>query len=222
MPPRIEGESPGSRSRVWREVSRWTGSPSSCRYRSWRSSEACSSGSTATCSVPVWRYPAERPASSSSSAMNDGYRAAESRLSATTAASPNSASPTGAIIPAAKFEEPDPGSGSTTATLRPARAARQATDRPITPPPMTAASTRFLRCSSSLRGGLRRADPIKAIAHAENGGDAERDLCEGLELLAEPADVDVDGLGVAIEAVSPDRRDDRLAGEHPAGVAEQQ
>src|SRR5580700_5110715 len=148
--------------------------------------------------------------------MNDGYRAAESRFTATTASSPNSASPTGAIIPAAKFDAPDPGSGSTTATLSPARAARHATDRPMTPPPMTAASTRLLR------GLVDCADPVEAVSHPEHGGDPERDLCEGLELLAEPANVHVDGLGIAVEAVAPDRRDDRLTREHPSGIAQQE
>jgi len=144
-------------------------------------------------------------------------------LIATTASSPNSASPMGAIIPAAKWELPDPGSGSTTATLSPARAARQATDRPMTPPPMTAASTRLLRCLVEFYGDGSIA-PIRSRRYPtpEHGGDAEGDLGEWLELLTEPPDMHVDGLRVPVEAVAPYRSDDRLAREHPAGVAQQQ
>ncbi len=47
---------------------------------------------------------------------------------------------TGASIPAAAQEAPLPGDGSTTVTAIPAWAARQATARPITPPPTTTTS----------------------------------------------------------------------------------
>src|ERR1019366_8768901 len=64
--------------------------------------------------------------------------------------------------------------------------------------------------ASSLRGRLDRADSVQAVADAEDRGDPEGDLGEWLELLAEPAHVDVHRLGVAVEAISPHSRDDRL------------
>ena len=49
----------------------------------------------------------------------------------------------------------------------------------------------------------------------------KRQRLEGLEFLAKPADMDVDGLALAKELRTPDAPDQLLAGVHPARVGEQ-
>src|ERR1700686_5782554 len=74
----------------------------------------------------------------------------------------------------------------------------------------------------SLGGRLVCADSVEPVSDSEGGGDPEGYLREGLELLAEPPDMHVHGLGIAVEAVAPHRSDDRLTREHPSGVAQEQ
>ena len=88
-----------------------------------RSRSARSPGSTATTNVPRVRRPGSAPAATSSPA-NAGQRRSEAVPSASISASPGAASVTGASIPPATREAPDPGAGSCTVTANPADAAR--------------------------------------------------------------------------------------------------
>ena len=85
-----------------------------------------------------------------SSAQKSSYIAALRRPSSSSSRSPNSASATGASMPAATCQAPGSPS-SITVTRRPRRAARQAHARPIGPPPMTATSDES--CAGATGGG---------------------------------------------------------------------
>src|SRR4051794_34172329 len=100
------------------------------------------------------------PVASSSSAANAGQSAADSRLSRNSSSSPKSASVTGASMPAATDDAPQPGvPRSSTTTRSPVWAARQAAASPAMPAPTTA--------TSSLRSvflSLRRHYPDQVLA----------------------------------------------------------
>ena len=109
------------------------------------------------------------PERSASSAANAGQRPADSRLSASSASSPNSASVTGASMPAATPEAPAPGSSrSSTQDAQPALRRRQAEASPITPAPTTTTSYSLVArrvhrsvasCGGRRAGSLRRHYP---------------------------------------------------------------
>src|SRR3954469_17499030 len=105
------------------------------------------------------------PVASSSSAANAGHSAADSRLSRSKSSSPKSASVTGASIPAATEDAPQPGSArSRTTTRSPDWAARQADVRPAMPAPSTATS-KFSCVSFSLR--RHYPDQVLAVGGAQ-------------------------------------------------------
>src|SRR4051812_23037342 len=100
------------------------------------------------------------PVAASSSAANAGHIAADSRFSRSSSSSPKSASVTGASIPAATDEAPQPGSPrSNTTTRSPDWAARHADARPATPAPTTTTSKERLVLVS-----LRRHYPDQVLA----------------------------------------------------------
>src|SRR4051794_14316248 len=100
------------------------------------------------------------PVASSSSAANAGHAAADSRFRASSSSSPKSASVTGASMPAATDDAPQPGSPrSRTTTRSPFWAARHADARPAMPAPTTATSK--LR---SVSISLRRHYPDQVLA----------------------------------------------------------
>lgn len=92
-------------------------------------------GSPATTTVPDGSKPMVDPTPSSNAAANAGQRAAPAIRRWASDSSPKNASLAGASMPAATQAAPRPGSGSHTATVRPARASVQAEVRPMTPPP---------------------------------------------------------------------------------------
>ena len=140
-PPRTRGERPDSSRRQSRPDSHSASRPSDRWSSCSRRSSSASSRSTAATKAPLSRYARSIPVRSASSAANDGHAAALSRFSPRSASSPNSASVTGASIPAATPDAPAPGSPrSTTSTDRPDCAMRQAQDNPMIPPPTTTVS----------------------------------------------------------------------------------
>src|SRR3954451_18144874 len=101
------------------------------------------------------------PLASSSSAAKAGHSAADSRLSRKSSSSPKSASVTGASMPAATDDAPQPGvPRSRTTTRSPLWAARHADARPAIPAPTTATLkvVRFVFLS------LRRHYPDQVLA----------------------------------------------------------
>src|SRR3954447_5920483 len=100
------------------------------------------------------------PVISSSSLANAGHSAADSRLSRSSSSSPKSASVTGASIPAATEDAPQPGRPrSRTTTRTPDWAARRADARAATPAPTTATSK-----VRSVFFSLRRHYPDQVLA----------------------------------------------------------
>src|SRR3954468_3377719 len=100
------------------------------------------------------------PPAASSSAAKPGHIAADSRLSRSSSSSPKSVSVTGASIPAATDDAPEPGSPrSTTTTRSPDWAVRHAEARPAMPAPTTATSEELLILVS-----LRRHYPDQVLA----------------------------------------------------------
>ncbi len=100
-----------------------------------------------------------RPDSASSSSRNGCQRRWLSTQSGDRPSPPGSCSAAAASMPVAARLAPSPAvPRSTTATARPARASRQATERPISPAPITATSARSGRRSvpSEVAGPLRR------------------------------------------------------------------
>src|SRR4051794_31792665 len=141
---RSAGASAGSRRRASLGRSRSTPRPSSRRKASSRSSEAASSPSRASTSVPLWRRPTSIPVASRSAIANAGRRwgAGSESWSGLRRASPPSPWAPGASTPGATCDAPLPiAPASSTATRAPRCAARQATERPIRPPPTTRMSS---------------------------------------------------------------------------------
>src|SRR5439155_3519053 len=97
-----------------------------------------------------------------------GNLARASRLTRSSAPSPNRASETGASIPAATSEAPSPCAGSAKTTSSPATAARQAIVVPMTPPPAMTTSavtpTPFAGITRIRYDGRRRAASLSALA----------------------------------------------------------
>src|SRR3954447_22485085 len=100
------------------------------------------------------------PLASSSSAANAGHSAADSRLRRSRPSSPKSVSVTGASMPAATDDAPQPGSPrSSTTTRRPLWTARHADASPAMPAPTTATSK-----VRSVSISLRRHYPDQVLA----------------------------------------------------------
>src|SRR4029077_16532633 len=94
-------------------------------------------------------------------------RARASRLTRSSAPSPNRASETGASIPAATSDAPSPCDGSARTTSSPAAAPRQAIAVPMTPPPAMTTSavtaTPFAGITRIRYDGRRRAASLSAL-----------------------------------------------------------
>src|SRR4051794_38852264 len=162
--PGTRGDSRGSSRRASRPPSQRTSSPSDRWKENRRRSSSASPRSAAATSAPEVRYPVSTPEHSNNSAANAGHSDAPARFSRSSASSPNSASVTGASIPAATPDAPSPGASerSSTSTLSPSWAQRHAQARPITPAPTTTTSCPVLCATRSpeAAGGRFAADRI--------------------------------------------------------------
>src|SRR3954454_11527572 len=72
------------------------------------------------------------------------------------------------------------------------------------------------------RGPAARPSGLELVAQAADGEQEGRVRRVGLDLGAQPLDVDVEGLGVAHVVRAPDPVDQLHAGEHAAGIAHQE
>ena len=76
--------------------------------------------------------------------------------------------------------------------------------------------------SSAAASPLGGASSLELVAQPAYGQQVLRGRRVGLDLRPQPLDVDVEGLGVADVVAAPDPVDQLAAGEHPAGVAQQE
>src|SRR3989304_2368246 len=86
---------------------------------------------------------------------------------------------------------------------------------------MAARATARLAAMERVRRQRRLRDIRSGLEHVAGAADGadKVGLAGGVKLLAQVADVDLDGVGLDLEVVAPDLLEDRLLGEDLAGVA---